>query len=141
MRFKSEIIFVKGDCNMIFIDSTYFIGLMLKNDDYNDLAKNVTVPNEKRVINNLVLSEVLNIISKRSKLDICSIYKIISNKVEIVYLDENDYLEAIKLCKYYNNSINYSDCLILVTMKKLNINKIVSFDSGFKKVKGLDIIR
>ena len=113
---------------------------MLPNDYWNDLAKNLTIPNEKMIINNLVLSEVLNLISKRSRLDITSVYEIIKKNVEIIYLGEEDYLKAMQLCKYYDNSINYSDCLILTTMKNLNITKIVSFDSGFEKVKGLDLI-
>ena len=51
---------------MIFIDSTYFIGLLLPNDNWNNQAKSLIIPKEKYVINNLVLSEVLNIVSKRS---------------------------------------------------------------------------
>lgn len=46
----------------------------------------------------------------------------------------------MKLCDYYNNSINYSDCLILTTMQNMGINKIVSFDEGFKKVNNLEVI-
>ena len=45
----------------------------------------------------------------------------------------------MELCDYYNNSINYSGCLILTTMQKLGINKIVTFDEGFKKINNLKI--
>ena len=47
----------------------------------------------------------------------------------------------MKLCDYYNNSSNYSDCLILITMQNEGISKIVSFDDGFKKVNNLTIIQ
>ena len=44
------------------------------------------------------------------------------------------------LCDYYNNSVNYSDCLILVSMQNKRVSDIVSFDEGFKKVNGLNVI-
>ena len=59
---------------------------------------------------------------------------------EIVYLKEKDYDESVKLSGYYNSSINFSDCTILESMQKLGINKIVSFDSDFSKIKGLSVI-
>ena len=126
---------------MIFIDSTYFIGLLLPNDNWNNQAKSLIIPKEKYVINNLVLSEVLNIVSKRSSHKISEVYKIINNACEIVFLSNEDYVNAMKLCDYYNNSINYSDCLILITMQNEGISKIVSFDDGFKKVNNLTIIK
>ena len=70
---------------MIFIDSTYFIGLLLPIDNWNNQAKSVIIPKEKYVINNLVLSEVLNIVSKRSSHKISDIYNILNNTCEIVF--------------------------------------------------------
>ena len=37
----------------------------------------IYIPNEKFVINNLVLSEVLNIVSKRSKTKLTHIYNVV----------------------------------------------------------------
>ena len=99
----------------------------------------IYIPNEKFVINNLVLSEVLNIVSKRSKTKLTHIYKILNENCQIEYLTDEDYITAMELCDYYNNSINYSGCLILTTMQKLGINKIVTFDEGFKKINNLKI--
>ena len=125
---------------MLFIDSTYFIGLFVPKDNWQKRVDNVYIPNEQIVINNLVLSEVLNIVSKRSKLKVSEVYNALKESCKIVCLSDDDYLTAMKLCDYYNNSLNYSDCLILTTMQKMGINKIVTFDEGFKKVNNLTII-
>ena len=69
-----------------------------------------------------------------------TIYKKIKKGAEIICLTDDDYLNAMQKCVYYNNSINYSDCLILTTMEKVGVNKIVSFDSGFDKVNGINRI-
>ncbi len=125
---------------MLFIDSTYFIGLFVPKDNWQRKVDKIYIPNEEIVINNIVLSEVLNIVSKRSRHKVKKIYNILKKNCHIECLSNKDYLNAIELCDYYNNSINYSDCLILITMQNLGINKIVTFDEGFKKVKNLTVI-
>lgn len=125
---------------MIFIDSTYFIGLLLPKDNWNNQAKNVIIPKDTFLINNLVVSEVLNIVSKRSSRKVSEVYEILKNTCEIVCLTKEDYRKAMDLCEYYNNSVNYSDCLILVSMQNEGVDKIVSFDDGFKKVGTLKVI-
>ena len=124
---------------LIFIDATYYIALLLKNDKHHLRSKKVIVPREQFVINNSVLTEILNMVSKRSSLDVRKVYRDIKENCFIFCLSDDDYLRAMELCAYYNNSINYSDCLILITMENNGINKIVSFDEGFKKIKGLTI--
>lgn len=49
---------------MIFLDSSYIKGLILKNDDYNHLSKKIKpyLKHEAKVINTTVLVEVLNAI-------------------------------------------------------------------------------
>lgn len=58
----------------------------------------------------------------------------------IHYLNEEDYKKSIELFKFYNKSINFSDCTILSTMLKNNIRNIVSFDSDFDKIKNIQRI-
>ena len=96
------------------------------------------VDNEHKVINSLVLSETLSGIhgcEKRKSLE--EIYDILCETAEIVYLKQNDYIEDITLSKYYSNAINYSEFINLKTMQDKKINKIVSFDSGFDKIKAI----
>lgn len=50
------------------------------------------------------------------------------------------FLDALNLNRLYGDAINYSDCTILKTMQDLNINNILSFDSDFGKIKGIERI-
>ena len=53
---------------MIFLDSSYIKGLILKNDDYNHLSKKIKpfLKNETKVINTTVLVEVLNAVKRNN---------------------------------------------------------------------------
>ncbi|MBE6488977.1 MAG: type II toxin-antitoxin system VapC family toxin [Methanosphaera stadtmanae] len=128
---------------MIFLDSCFLISLISdKSSKHLDALELLNyVDNEHKVINSLVLSETLNGIhrcEKRKSLE--EIYDILCETADIIYLKQKDYLEAIKLSKHYNNAINYSDFIILKTMQDKKINKIVSFDGGFDKIKGINRI-
>lgn len=120
---------------MIFIDSSYLIALSIKTDKNNKRAKELKLYlNEKRVINEIVLTETLNTFSKRCNANTKDIYKVLDKTNDIVFLEKEDYLDAMDICNYYNNAINFSDCIILNTMQKLQINKIASFDKDFDKI-------
>ncbi len=128
---------------MIFLDTNYINGLIIKRDSHNTFSKNIRpfLANEAKATNVTVLVEVLNslrvnnfegnfdaIISKLVNLDIFD------------YLSVEDYQKAMDLCKFYNFSINFSDCTILVSMEKHRFNKIVTNDSDFDKIKGIQRI-
>ena len=123
---------------MIFLDSSYLIALMLKQDRNYKKASDLktTIFNERIIINNTVLSEVLNSFNKYNSLNLEHNVNNIF-KFDIDYLTEDDYKKALTYYRYYNTAINFSDCTILVTMNKYNTDKIVSFDSDFNKIKGI----
>lgn len=119
---------------MIFLDSSYLIALMLKQD--RNYKKASDLKTTRIIINNTVLSEVLNSFNKYNSLNL---EHNVNNmfKFDIDYLTEDDYKKALTYYRYYNTAINFSDCTILVTMNKYNTDKIVSFDSDFNKIKGI----
>ena len=45
----------------------------------------------------------------------------------------------MSICIQYKNTINYTDCFILATMSKLEVDKIVSFVNGFKRVPNITV--
>ncbi len=53
---------------MIFLDSSYIKGLILKNDDYNQISKRIKplLKHEAKVTNTTVLNEVLNSIKLKN---------------------------------------------------------------------------
>lgn len=126
---------------MIFLDSSYLIALFIKSDKNNQRAKELKpYLSEKRVINEIVLTETLNTFSKRFNVNTNNVFKLLNKTNEIVFLEKEDYLDAMDLCDYYNNAINFSDCIILSTMQKLRINKIASFDKDFDKINTINRI-
>ena len=72
--------------------------------------------------------------------DLNDLFEELCSKNDVVFLKNEDYLKAFEINGWYGNSINYSDCTIINTMMNLGIKKIVSFDKGFKKIKGYNVI-
>ena len=126
-------------CSMIFLDSTYLIGLILKNDSlyYKSHLLKSYLDDENKIINNTVFNEVLNsVTSNNSNYDLNHIKKLLLS-FNIDFLTSDDYLDSFDIFEYYNFSVNFSDCTILNTMQNYNINQIASFDSDFDKIKGV----
>ena len=124
---------------MIFLDSTYLIGLILKNDSlyYKSHILKPYLDDENKIINNTVFNEVLNsVTSNNSNYDLNHIKKLLLS-FNIDFLTSDDYLDSFDIFEYYNFSVNFSDCTILNTMQNYNINQIASFDSDFDKIKGV----
>lgn len=124
---------------MIFLDSTYLIGLILKNDSlyYKSHLLKSYLDDENKIINNTVFNEVLNsVTSNNSNYDLNHIKKSLLS-FNIDFLTSDDYLDSFDIFEYYNFSVNFSDCTILNTMQNYNINQIASFDSDFDKIKGV----
>ena len=124
---------------MIFLDSTYLIGLILKNDSlyYKSHLLKPYLGDENKIINNTVFNEVLNsVTSNNSHYDLNHIKKLLLS-FNIDFLTSDDYLDSFDIFEYYNFSVNFSDCTILNTMQNYNINQIDSFDSDFDKIKGV----
>ncbi|MDO5818771.1 MAG: PIN domain-containing protein [Methanobrevibacter sp.] len=129
---------------MIFLDSSFILALLNDNDNNHqkavellEIAPEINV--RQKVINNIVLLEVLNKLNKqyyKGKEE--EIINFLLSMDEIHFVDDEDYEEAIQLYKYYGYNVNYSDCLILLTMEHCNLNDIVSFDDDFNKIDGIN---
>lgn len=127
---------------MIFLDSTYIIGLLIDNDSYTNqsLLIKPMIKDEIKIINNTVFNEVLNsLTANNSKYNFNTIIKLLLS-YDINVLTLNDYKASTKIYRHYNHAINFSDCTILKTMQDNYINTIVSFDSDFDKIKGINRI-
>ena len=125
---------------MIFLDSSYILSLIFENDINHLKAMQIryVLEDEAKMINNTVLNEVLNRIdSNNSKIEINYIINRLLSLHKIDFLNYDDYITSIKIFRYYNQSINFSDCTILKSMFENNINQIISFDSDFDKIKGI----
>ena len=95
--------------------------------------------NETTVINTTVLVETLNW-SAGTNDNLNDLFDELCSKNNVIFLKNEDYLKALEINGWYGNSINYSDCTIINTMIDMGIDTIVSFDSGFKKINGYNVI-
>jgi hypothetical protein len=128
---------------MIFLDSSYIKGLILKNDDYNRLSKRIKpyLVNETKVINTTVMLEVMNSIKKNNHdKDVKELLDCLKTLDVFDFLAWNDYHSSLQWFNYYDESINFSDCTIINSMIKHNVQRIASFDSDFDKIQGFERI-
>lgn len=123
---------------MIFLDSSYIKGLILKNDDYNHFSKRIKpfLKSEAKVINTTVLMEVMNSIKQNNyENDVDVLLDSLINLDIYDFLTMSDYRESMFWFNHFGKSINFSDCTIINSMVKHKINRIASFDSDFDKIK------
>ena len=101
----------------------------------------LNLKHEAKMTNITVLVEVLNSLNKYNfQGDVEELVKYLLSCRILHFLTFEDYQIAINLFKYYNGSINFSDCTILQSMQKHGITRIASYDSDFDKVKGIQRI-
>lgn len=99
------------------------------------------IEDESTLINSTVILEILNNLSKKRYQNVRQeVTNLLYEMDNIHYLTEEDYANALNLCKYYNYGVNYSACTIIKTMEKYNVSNILSFDGDFSKVKGINRI-
>ena len=126
---------------MIFLDTSYINGLILKNDSYQEISNQLRyfLKNETKATNITVLVEVLNSINQNNFQG--SIEDLINHLLDFQvfdFLTVSDYESARVLFNYYNRSIDFSDCTILQSMQNHGITRIASFD--FDKIRGIQRI-
>lgn len=132
---------------MIFVDSSFILALFNRNDVVNNrkaelLLKAIpefdVIP---KAINNVVLNEVLNNLKKSyyaGKRE--EIIDYLFSMDEIYFVDEEAYSRALFLYRKYNYEVNFSDFLIVLSMRDHGISDILSFDSDFSRIKNINNI-
>ena len=129
--------------SMIFLDTSYINGLILKRDSYKEFSNNLEpfLKNEEKATNITVLVEVLNSITPTNfQGDLNVLISKFLNLQIFDWLSEEDYRAAMVKFRHFGGAVNFADCTILVSMEKYGITKIVTTDSDFEKVRGLRII-
>ena len=128
---------------MLFFDSSFILAIFNKNDENHKNAEKLlkdypSILNQKKAINNIVLMEVLNKLKKSYYKAIREdIINFLMNMDEIFYIEKKDYENAIVLMEQYKYDVNYSDCLIILTMYNHNLDAIVSFDDNFNHIQNI----
>ena len=125
---------------MIFFDANVIIDCFIK--EYANGKKNRKhqravelwgSAKETKVISNLVLVEVINVLYLKLEKDkefIKKVYNILFNDFEIID-DSKYYNEGFKKFQEYDDRLSINNCIYLAIMEDYGIEIIVSFDSDF----------
>ena len=96
------------------------------------------IEDQEILVTDLIISEVLTEIGNRhggKKGDL--LYKYFKDNCKILYSNEDAFDAAEEIYLNHVGKLSIPDSLSIHVMNELAINKIVSFDSDFDKVKGI----
>jgi len=125
---------------LLFIDTTFILGLTVENDQWHDDALKLfpKVEKSKRYISNIILTETLNgLVGIMDGKEIENMYYLLNKNYNVYILDKPIQEEAINISKKYNGSLGYADCTSIAIMEELHIHEIVSFDTHFDNKEGI----
>lgn len=130
----------RENINLLFIDTTFILGLTIKNDQWHEDALKLVpkVEKSKRYISNIILTETLNgLVNIMDGKEIENMYHLLNKNYTVYMVNKPLQEEAIKISKKYNGSLGYADCTSIAIMKELQIHEIVSFDKHFDNKEGI----
>ena len=128
---------------MLFTDSNFWISLFCEKEENHARAAglNKEFEHENLLLSEHALGEIFTLILKRyGKLRAFEVSQAVLEEptLEIVQAGENEWREALELGKKFGFS--FCDCLTLAQMRSNLIKKIISFDSDFDRVAGVQRI-
>jgi predicted nucleic acid-binding protein len=125
---------------MIIVDSSYFIALADKRDQWHGKASELKefVQRNEVMITNLIVSEVLTELGRRKGGKAGNLlYTYFKDNCKILYPNDDDFDNAESIYLKFDGKLSIPDSLSVFYMNKLSISKIVSFDSDFDKIKNI----
>lgn len=124
---------------MILVDSNLFIALTNQYDQWHEQSIKILsdIENEKKIIADVVILESINLVGSLLGGEIVKqLYDNIKDNYSI-YATNELYDEAMISYLHYDGFLSLTDVLLLKIMEDLQIDRIVSFDSDFDKIKGI----
>ena len=131
----------------IFIDTSAFIALYLKGDEFDERAALFLDKTDKKTIfltSNYILDEVYTFLrSNKGKETAISFAEFLAQNSQIVILKRiglEDEKKAFELFRKLDLSkLSFTDCTSFALMKRLEIKEVFSFDKHFAKA-GFEVI-
>ena len=125
---------------MIFVDSSFFIALVDRKDQWHPAAKAVlpVLTDETIIISDLIIAESITIIGRRSGGKAGEqLYHYFIDNCDLIFTDEKILKGSMTVFLRYDGTLSFSDSASVFIMMKKNIDRILSFDSDFDKVAGV----
>lgn len=126
---------------MIFIDTSFFIAAVNKQDQWHKNAGDILplIKEEEKITTDLILSESVTLVgSLFGGKEGMKLFNYIWDNHEIYYLNKEMTFNAMKTFLQYDGTLSFADSVSVEVMRNLKIDRIVSFDSDFDKV---DVVR
>ena len=139
----------------IVLDTNYFVALLDTSDKWNKKSVEIFTALKNHDVNllvtDVVLNETINVICKRLENkgrsnEISQYLNIIEKHYAaetIVWISKDIkqyHHHIIKLVSDNNGLLNYNDCFLLAFMQKNKIRNIISFDTDFDSIAGINRI-
>jgi predicted nucleic acid-binding protein len=123
---------------LIFADSSYFIAIADKKDQWHERARELSKKAQKMIATELVLSESVTAVGARGggKAGM-ALYEYVSDNCQVAFADKEMLDRAMKIYLMYDGTLSLADAVSLVVMEDYDIKNILSFDSDFDRVKGI----
>ena len=126
---------------MIFVDSSFFIALSNKRDQWHKKAIALSRRIDKEdalFVSDLIISETVTGIGKlKGGKEGKILFDYITDNCEIQYLDMKLCDKAIETFLKYDGTLSFADSVSIEIMRQKGISEIASFDRDFDKVKGI----
>lgn len=125
---------------MIFVDSSFFIALVDRKDQWHPAAKALlpVLADETIIISDLIIAESVSIIGRRSGGKAGEqLYQYFMDNCDLIVTDQKILKGGMSVFLRYDGTLSVSDAVSVFIMKKKNIDRILSFDSDFDKIEGI----
>jgi uncharacterized protein len=124
----------------VFIDTSYIVGLTDRKDQWHEDARRIVkrVPKHPR-LTNLVIVESVTIVGSRSGgKPARTLYDYFVDECEVIFVDHALMDSAIIQHTRFDGALSLADCATVAAMTAKSETDIVSFDSDFDRVAGLN---
>jgi len=124
----------------VFIDTSYIVGLTDRKDQWHEDARRVA----RRVVKhpkltNLVVVEAVTIVGTRSGGTAArTLYDYFVDECDVIFVDRTLLNSAVVQHTRFNGTLSMADCATVAAMTRDSDADVVSFDSDFDKVVGLN---
>ena len=127
---------------MIFLDTTYIVSFLVDTEENHKRALKLSkqLQGQKLVITNAILTETMNLLTKklnRNTKSIVKAYELIKNNFKIIYETKELTEKSMKTLVKYKAKIGLTDALTIEIMKELKIHEIFTFDDHFDNKEGI----
>jgi len=126
---------------MIFLETTFLVGLFLKKDEYHQKALKImeTIKPKEKIISEMIIYKTLTVLRK-NKQDNKQVARAYKSLTKLNVLDDKEYYNTALNYTLHENNIGFFDNLSYILMKNNDINTIATFDEDFNIFKDIEVI-